>query len=68
MYVNNAYFGAQCIWIGTTLGYLEPQGYYPGAEADKVQKRPRDHEQLDPSGHGFSSISCAVCEDYGSEL
>ena len=26
MYVNNAYFGAQCILIGPTLGYLEPQG------------------------------------------
>ena len=26
MYVNNAYFGAQCIQIGPTLGYLEPQG------------------------------------------
>ena len=26
MYVNNAYFGAQCMQIGPTLGYLEPQG------------------------------------------
>ena len=27
MYViNAAYFGAQCIKIGPTLGYLEPQG------------------------------------------
>ena len=27
MYANNAYFGAQCMQIGPTLGYLEPQGY-----------------------------------------
>ena len=25
MYVNTAYFGAQCMQIGPTLGYLEPQ-------------------------------------------
>ena len=32
MYVNNAYFGAQCISIWPTLGYLEPQGSYSCSE------------------------------------
>ena len=67
MYVNNAYFGAQCMLIGPTLGYLKPQGNDTYTFGPKVDFNMTYFGQLRALGYtcGPKQVGLAYMEPWG---